>query len=431
MAILDIEILEERVRDGAARSSVQEAVKCYKAGAYRSCVIQTWIALVHDFVGKFRDLAIHGDASAQKLVAEFDRIQRERDTDAALKFERDVLGIALGDYELISPQEFAELRRLFEDRNRFGHPNLNQDAEVLDASPELARAHLRSAVDYVLSRPPVQGKGALTQIRSAVDSQYFPRNQDDAEKVLSATPLARAKKNVVREFYLGSITSLVREELSVDVFERRLYGAAACRKMHGVLVDLVIADKVGSVFDKSDDKCLPYIIVLGVKAPELLKVMSPGLRVRLKAFVKDIPADKLAVLNFASEYDFLRAEVVGRLSGISAGAGLDFVRSTSRLPAKPVVDWAVDALVNSKSWDSSNSLCTAIAERMIDLLDAGNIRGIIDSAANDEVSGSFNYAPLIKKMFDAGRLSADDLKRIAAAGDTRALRQLIPEEEGE
>ncbi|WP_146091414.1 hypothetical protein [Xanthomonas arboricola] len=86
---------------------------------------------------------------------------------------------------MISAQEQVELKRLFEDRNRFAHPNINQDAEILDATPELARAHLRAAVEHVMQRPPVQGKVALSTIRASVESPYFPKNVTDAMTALS------------------------------------------------------------------------------------------------------------------------------------------------------------------------------------------------------------------------------------------------------
>lgn len=428
MALLDVEILEERVRGVAARSSVREAVRCYKAGAYRSCVISTWIALVHDFVGKFRDLAIHGDVAAKKLVAEFDRIQADRDTNAALKFEREVLDISLKDFELISPQEYTELRRLFEDRNRFGHPNLNQDSEILDATPELARTHLRSAVEYVLERPPVQGKEALAQIQAATESAYFPRNLEDAEVVLATTPLIRAKRNVVREFYMGCVASLIREKPSIDVFERRLSAAAACRKLHPEIVNSLIDERVQLVFDKTDDSDLPYLIILCVRAPELAKKISAGLRIRLAAYVKKMPDETLAVLNFASELEFLKGAVVERLATVTSTQLRDFTQKAARDPSRFVVERAVEMLVKSKSFDSSNAVSTAISERMVSLLHPADVERLVEAACNDEVSGSFNYAPLLKKLAEAGLATAADLKRAAELGKTKALLALVSED---
>src|SRR6266436_8250710 len=95
---IDIGDLVQRCRSANARAYIKEAVDCYRIGAYRACVITTWIALVYDFIDKLRELAVAGDKAAAKRVTEFDEIQRKRDTEAALKFERDVLAIAKDEF---------------------------------------------------------------------------------------------------------------------------------------------------------------------------------------------------------------------------------------------------------------------------------------------------------------------------------------------
>ena len=210
---IDIEDLVQRCRSTNARAYINEAVDCYRIGAYRACVITTWIALVYDFIDKLRELALTGDIAAATRVTEFDEIQRTRNTEAALKFEREVLTIAKDEFEFITIQEKVELDRLFEDRNRCGHPNLSRDNEVYTPPPELARLHLRVAIEHVLSRPPVQGKAALKMLQKTIGSEYFPTTVSEAKSVLSATPLPRAKQNVVQEFVLGSLISLMREDL--------------------------------------------------------------------------------------------------------------------------------------------------------------------------------------------------------------------------
>lgn len=115
---LDLEDLLQRCRSKNARAYIKEAVDAYRVGAYRACIITTWIALVYDIIDKLRELGLTGDHAAAKLVKNFDEIQRRRDTEAALTFEREVLKIAKDDFELISAQEHADLTRLFEDRNR-------------------------------------------------------------------------------------------------------------------------------------------------------------------------------------------------------------------------------------------------------------------------------------------------------------------------
>ncbi|UYC12709.1 hypothetical protein [Xanthomonas sp. CFBP 8445] len=425
MTLIDVEVLAERVRSIAAKSFIEEAVRCYKVGAYRSCIVATWIALIYDFVDKFRELALAGDASAVQLVAEFDQIQAKRDTAGALKFERDVLDLAKSSYELISEQECVDLRRLFEDRNRFGHPNLNQDLDVLDASAEVARAHLRNAVEHVLERPPVQGKSALASIRATVDSEYFPRKTQDAVVALSATPLIRAKKTVVRDFFLGCLTSLLREKLNADQFERRLAAAFACRQLHGVVVDSVVNEKVSSIFDQVDDRQLGYLILVISKEPHLLSKVSAGVRIKLKEFVKRIGEADLGILNFASDINFLFEEVNERLSRVTPSQLREFVQKVARAPSRPVISRAVEMLLTSGSWDSSNAICSAISERMIDLLSRDDANKILAAIENPEVKWSFNYPHLVKNIIEKGLLGKAEVLRAAETNEARPVLNML------
>ncbi|MEA9749152.1 hypothetical protein VDF76_19590 [Xanthomonas campestris pv. raphani] len=414
MALLDIELISERVRSDQAKSFIKEAVICYKAGAYRSCIVSTWVALVHDFLEKFRELALSGDASAKTLVAEFDRIQAARDTAAALKFEREVLDVASNEYELISAQEKVELKRLLEDRNRFAHPNINQDAEALDATPELARAHLRAAVEHVMQRPPVQGKVALSTIRASVESPYFPKDVTDAMTALSATPLVRAKINVVRDFFLGSITSLLREDLDLSSYERYLAASQAAQKMYPAVVDGVIASKLGLIFNKTSDDFLDRLIVLLYMDPDLIRCVSEALTLRLKSRVKMLENKNLSVLNFAGEIEFLVQNVVDRLSTVTAFQMRDFVQQAVATPAPVVVNRAIEILEKSTSWDSSNAIISVISERMIDILSKEQALILLKSNSNSEVKWAFTFPGLIKKLVTKGLLKEAEVKEVAA-----------------
>src|SRR6266496_2346203 len=243
LAQIDLEELVQRCRSQNARAYIKEAVDAYRVGAYRACIISTWIALVYDFIDKLRELAFTGDAAAEKRVKEFVEIKKQRDTERALAFERDVLRMVKDEFELISAQEHIDLGRLFEDRNRCGHPNLNRENEVYTPPPELARAHLRVAIEHVLERPPVQGKAALTMLQQVVDSDYFPTTVDEAERVLKATPLSRAKKNLVRDFIMGGAVSLVREVLPEKKLFQRFAAVRAAERLHPEIAKAVLSEK--------------------------------------------------------------------------------------------------------------------------------------------------------------------------------------------
>lgn len=257
LAQADLEELVQRCRSKNARAYIKEAVDAYRIGAYRACIITTWIALVYDFIDKLRELAFTGNSIAQNRVKEFDEIQKSRATEAALTFEREVLKLAKDDFELITAQEYADLQRLFEDRNRCSHPNLSRENDPYSPPPELARLHLRNVIEHVLERPPVQGKAALTALQQDVESDYFPTTVDQAERVLQATPLARAKRNLIRDFVLGALVSIIREDLPAKAMLQRLAAVRATEHLHPETVRAALTDKFDEVVFKSSESVFP------------------------------------------------------------------------------------------------------------------------------------------------------------------------------
>lgn len=170
----DLDELTLRCRDVRAREYIKEAVASYRAGAFRASIVGTWIAVCFDLMEKFRELALAGDKEAEKQVQELDALRRSGDSTRAVKFERNILELAKEKFELISPLEYIDLRRLQEDRNRCAHPSLTADEKAYSPSAELSRLHLHSAVIHLLQHPPVQGKYALDLLQNEVSSEYSP-----------------------------------------------------------------------------------------------------------------------------------------------------------------------------------------------------------------------------------------------------------------
>jgi len=166
----DLDELVAECPDPRSRKYIQESVQCYKAGAYRSAVVSCWIAVAFDLADKIREVAASGDAIAQEAITKFDRARSDGDVRSALAFERELLHLARDKFEFISAIEFIDLERLATDRNRCAHPSLAFDAEVFEATPELARLHIVNAARYVLSQPAAQGKKAL--LVAELDSNF-------------------------------------------------------------------------------------------------------------------------------------------------------------------------------------------------------------------------------------------------------------------
>jgi hypothetical protein len=89
--LVDLDELVLKCRSDQARAYIAEAVACYKAGAFRSCIVATWVAVVYDYIDKLRQLDLTGDKEAAKELAEFERKRVDHDVSFSLIFERTML----------------------------------------------------------------------------------------------------------------------------------------------------------------------------------------------------------------------------------------------------------------------------------------------------------------------------------------------------
>lgn len=415
LGLADLEDLVARCRHARARSLIREAVDCYHAGAYRSCVVATWIALVYDIIDKLRELALTGDATAKIDVSEFDRIQRERDTDAALKFERTILEVARDKYELVSSQEYADLKRLFEDRNRFGHPNLNQDLEEFRATPELARTHLRNAIEHLMERPPVQGKAALSRICEIVDSEFFPVEVEDALEALKASPLARAKKKLIGDFYLGAVSSAMIEEMEIDKFRRRVTAARACHRLHVADVDSIIVDKLAGIFEKVPDSRMLYVVAFLSLTNEVLAYVPKAIQLKLDGYISKIPESDFFAIPAALKLPFLQGAAEKKLRSFDVDKTRRAIDSPPNSPHPILIDHVLNLLEGAGSFDTANAVARLLDTKFMPKLSVENARRILNAGSNGEVKYSHGYPVIVKALLDRGILEIEEIERVSAA----------------
>ena len=69
------------------------------AGAFRSSIVATWIAVVYDFLDKLRELEMNGDAAAKAKLQEFEGARASNNWKASLQFEARLLESAQNQFE--------------------------------------------------------------------------------------------------------------------------------------------------------------------------------------------------------------------------------------------------------------------------------------------------------------------------------------------
>jgi len=320
---IDLDELILLCRDESAKRFIQEAVACYRAGAYRSCIVSTWNALVFDFIHKLRELQQIGNGEATNLLEGFEKKRQCSDVKGLWKFESDIPKNAKDKFELISDIEEVDIARLLKDRNRCAHPSVISLDEPFEATAELARYHMRSAVTHLLQRPPVQGRQALERVRKDINSDYFPDQLQLAIKYLKAGPLERPRPTLVNDVVYELSDKLLRENLFEKKTAQLYIAIRAIVEMHTEYVENFLKTKLPKILDQINDDQW-YKVVRYLREVAITQNLDEPYRIKTCIFIEKIDVDDLTHLDKrkqqafidASYVDFLREIIVEKLMSV-------------------------------------------------------------------------------------------------------------------
>ncbi|MEJ1367553.1 MAG: hypothetical protein RPU64_09105 [Candidatus Sedimenticola sp. (ex Thyasira tokunagai)] len=391
----DLDELVLKCRDEKAKSYIKESVSCYKSGAFRSAIVSTWIAVSFDIIDKLKDLSLTGDKEAEKQLEEFEKARKAGDIAQSLKFERDILIKARDKLELISHIEFIDLERLQQDRNRCAHPSMTLDGEIFNPSAELARVHIRSAVEYLLQYPPAQGKYALESLLEEVKSEYFPTSLDKAVIALNNSPLFKARASLVRNFTIVLLKKVLKE--TSDYKERLRISSAlnSISQMHKDVFDLTLKDKLSGLFKSLNDKDLNKTFHVLQSLPDSWEYLDPDVKQKLEAYVENLPKEKLEEIDFLLTHAGLSASANKRIR-IATRIDLDHPLFFDLPP--PVADRIVKLFVDSGSFDQANSFASTVTRYSSDFTKEQTEKIIRACGENGQIKDSFQVGSIINSM---------------------------------
>ncbi len=313
----DLDELVLKCRDKNAKSYIHEAVACYKAGAFRSAIVSTWVAVSFDILDKLKELSLAGDKVAEKQLNDFQKARKDGDIAASLKFERDILKVSRDQLELISHIEFIDLERLQQDRNRCAHPSMISDDDIFTPSAELARVHIRAAVDALLQYPPAQGKYALNLLLNTVDSTYFPTDEKKAIIAFRNTPLINARAGLVRNFIIVLIKKLVNENLNYKETFRTTTALNAIEYLHRSTYNLTLSDKLSSLLRTINDSDFEKLLPLSKKLNDFWSYLDEDIKQKLENYTENLPSNHIDELEYLLTEPNLRAAAIKRVKKIT------------------------------------------------------------------------------------------------------------------
>ncbi|MBG0718373.1 hypothetical protein G3N18_09905 [Microbacterium sp. 2C] len=396
-----LEDLTASIRSEGSRSQFDEAVRAYRAGAYKSATIALWIAVIHDIIEKVRTLAEDDDAQAKTVIAELDAARASRNIPKLQQIENAALEKARDGFELITHREFDELRRLYEDRNACAHPSFLSDIEdPFQLTEEQVRAHARSVVDSLLSQPAKVGRALLDRFFTDIRSNSWP--EDDLSEFLRTRYFDRSRSTGTRNLLTAGLKLAIRPGDESNVTAGRCVATlhAAAQTDRGA-VDSVIRSVLGRWRDSLTDQDLARCVgavgsfratwaALGAdnaaRATTLFR-SDTGWLIENRAFASGPPADEDVSTSYRDAIDRLTFEQVDALT---------------RRPYNSVqwVEPAVKFLADSRSYRSAEERLRVVL-RLASVLDLDSLRKVTESLAlNTQVAYAGGTKTLLLQLLD-------------------------------
>lgn len=214
-ALADMEELLASISNKDMVDYMREAQACYGAGAYRGCIVMSYLALFDDMRAKLAELA-KINATAKTIWQEVEK--RSGDQEVFESYMADQLQKA----GLLTTAEHKQLGIIRDLRNRAAHPS------GVQAKAEEARFVYRTVIDDFLSRQLLKTTHAVDAVVERLEkSNVFPTT--DVEELIELTRTEVANVHAAAYSYL--VKKLIEARASVDAVvvrnaERMIVGLA-------------------------------------------------------------------------------------------------------------------------------------------------------------------------------------------------------------
>lgn len=398
-------------RDKSSKVHILEAINCYKGGAYRACIVATWIALVYDFIEKLNELALTKDREAIQLQREIENNRISNNIDYFLKFERDLLKRMSEKFELLSPVECKILERLSEDRNLCAHPSMVAENTAFKATAELARYHVINVIEFVLSRPPVQGKAALDSIFEKINSSYFPLNQNEIQTILLEGPLGRAKDSLKRQFLKKALKEYMSIEIKTLAHHRYLNTLVVFCELNREFVITEIPQCFPATLEANNKETFTKFCEILIAIPDLYQCLNETNRICLIEYIlRDAPVYIIAGLDKVAE---LSDTLFKRIKRFENKQLLGFIMDYPlEKPISQNLKYSIDKLIVSfekaRGYREAES-CFDDILYFVSKLEKHDIERIVEAAlSNDQISEANGIGERYLRLYEKIEVSLVD-----------------------
>jgi hypothetical protein len=424
--LVGLEELALRCVDDESRAHIREAVKCYEGGAYRAAITSAYVAVCFDLIAKMRALAGAGDTEAQTLTQSLDNLQRKQDEGdkgavrGLLNIEKTLLETFREKFEFFGTHEFEELDRLRTDRNRCAHPTFSIITSAFSPPPELARLHIRNAVELVLSQQPKQGKAAIAVLRDLVLSPYFPDKEPDAIERLRASDLASARPSLINAF-LDEV-AFGWPDVGGPYYKKlaAIHSIMAATVLHPNIAVPRLVKNVEKLLASADKDHVHFGGVVAIRAPVVGENCSDAAKVTVKAWLNNAETrSRTNAIKYALNVSWLKADAKKIAANLTSA---ELAKGTFRIPQE-LLDRSAQLFSEVKSWDSANKNASDHAVKWADRYTPENVETVVKGAVTKKVDlrGSGGFDRFLNTVAKENPLGLEGLNTILKKYDLDAI----------
>lgn len=415
MALRDLDELILSCRNKEARIYIAEAVSSYKSGAYRSCIVATWVAVVFDLIAKIKELSISGDPEAKKISEDISKLHEKiphGDLNAikkALEIERSIIETAHEKFEFFGSQELLDLKRLRDDRNRCAHPTYQELDSPYSPSNELARAHLVHAVESVLSQPPMQGKAAIEQLLDIVRSEYFPTEVEAAEEQLTSFGLQNCKNSFLRGIVDRLIYDYWGGDSKVKWQKRTLIAIQAIRKTYPGTTEERLKIALNKLALSVSDKEFMLFFPLLRWIDGTWQMLEKGGQSKFIEYIKKCSNEvAVKILPFSLTIKELEIHSIIKFKTLEVSEMGLVLQKESNIQ---FVEHVLEMYCSSKSWDTANQRYENLIKPVLNKLTEQQAKRIMLAPTKEgaDLLGSFSFGEFISEMYKKKPFPADQI----------------------
>lgn len=418
-----------RCRTEQSKEYIKEAVGCYRVGAFRACIVNTWIALVFDLIDKIRILHFSGNAKATLLFEKFKTYQEqiEKGSDQGLigssNFERNILKTVSQELGFFSSQELEDLDRLRKDRHRCAHPSQQSLDLPYKPSAELARLHLRNTIVSVLAQQPVQGKAALDELLGLITSKTFPKSlngQINAQKQLEASAIYNGSDSLINNFIDMVLYGYIDENSPLYRNIRARLALVALSNIHYEKTISRVAEQSNKIIKKLPDTEFIYGILHVIVVRDVWGILDQGFKERIKQYfrTKDVYVEFPQFLKRAYFIADLALIIDEYIEGLNDKNILTKIVSKG-FKSRTLVEKTKQIYLDSNNLKDTIKIIQVLLSPIVESFNKNDIENIIQSTDKEllGLAESGEFIDFLSTIVDEDILAQDELEKLLSDND--------------